>query len=786
VIAAGLLLLICALCGSALRRLVGLPPASPAAPAVGFAALLVLVTLMMRLPGRAWSAAGVVGVVTVASVVYLRLGGAVGVLPFWAVVLALVVLALALLPFAVSGRSGLLGEGTNDDMAEHLLAAWTLQGHAPLQSSKLLASGYPVGPHSLAATLASATGISLEHAFTGVIVAVPALLALAAAGLLETGPRALRALVAAAVGLCYLQAAYLVQASFKEPIEAVLLVAFAAGLLELELRRPRGAARTVPLAVLAAGSVYVYSYAGVVWPAGTFVLWWLVRGAARKRPDRRIIARVRASAVSFAIGAGAFMVLVAPEIPRMVHFAHSGYNREGSGVYGDLLRALPPQEALGIWPRLDFRFTVPLGSFGGILVLAALVALVACLVAAVHRRDFVVPSALVVASSVYALSAPRSPYTAAKALVIVAPVVTLLLGRELLTLQRSARIGQPWTTAAAAALAGLLVAGVYSDLEVLRDGPVGPRHRAEQLAALRPLIGQQATLFLGADDYVHWELRGANVATPPEPLYTRTVVPLRTTKARRRPGRLDPVGAATTTNRLAGVGLAFDFDSVPSGVLNRFAFAILPRSGYRSVPPANWRLVKTTGSYELWRRAGPTRPRQTLNEFDNPGAILDCATGAGRRIASQPGVAMVRPVPVVGPRTSWQGPVGYAGKAVTQILEFGRGTWAISLQYDGSVGLTVIGPGLRAALPAALEPLGPYWLVGDIHVKRPARVKLVVRYDSLTLLGRVLGAFGLTRAPAPTGIKALGQIAAVPVPTGAHLVPLRRACGDYFDWYETA
>src|SRR5947209_18478307 len=136
----------------------------------------------------------------------------------WAAAVAVVVVLLASVPFGVFGRTGLLGVGTNDDMMEHLLAAWTLQGGSPLDLSKLIVSGYPIGPHSLAATIAAGTGMSLEQAFTGLIIAVPALLAIAAGGLLDVGPRGLRLALAAAVGLCYLQAEYLVDASFKEPM----------------------------------------------------------------------------------------------------------------------------------------------------------------------------------------------------------------------------------------------------------------------------------------------------------------------------------------------------------------------------------------------------------------------------------------------------------------------------------------------------------------------------------------------------------------------------------------
>src|SRR5207248_8082847 len=143
-------------------------------------------------------------------------------------------------------------------------------------------------------------------------------------------------------------------------------------------------------------------------------------------------------------------------------------------------------------------------------------------------------------------------------------------------------------------------------LELLRDGPVVAPAHARELAQLRRLIGGSPTLFLGADDFVHWELRGARIATPPQPLYTTTVVPLRRTKAQQDPGLRKLRGPTTTRNRFAGLWLGFDFDSIPTNVLDRFTFAILRHSSYQSAPLPNWRLVAKTGSYGRWRRTGPT------------------------------------------------------------------------------------------------------------------------------------------------------------------------------------
>ena len=201
----------------------------------------------------------IVAVVVLASLVYIAHAAGRSPFPLWTVAVAAAAVLVALIPFAAAGHVGLLGVGTNDDMSEHLLAAWALQGHAPINSGSLIGSGYPIGPHAIAAAISTATGISLERAFTGLIVAVPALLALAAAAAIPGASRVGRSIVAVAVGLCYLQAAFLVQASFKETTESLILVASVAALYQAGRGQNGRRLRLVPLAVLGAGSVYVNS-----------------------------------------------------------------------------------------------------------------------------------------------------------------------------------------------------------------------------------------------------------------------------------------------------------------------------------------------------------------------------------------------------------------------------------------------------------------------------------------------------------------------------------------------
>ena len=170
-------------------------------------------------------------------------------------------------------------------------------------------------------------------------------------------------------------------------------------------------------------------------------------------------------------------------------------------------------------------------------------------------------------------------------------------------------------------------------------------------------------------------------------------------------------------------------------------------------------------------------------EVDNPGAILDCRTRAGRAIARRPGVAMTRPAPVIGDRWWWKGRVGYAGTSTEMTLRLPRGMWGISLQYDSVAPVTVRARGLNAALPANLEPLGPYWYVGSLAVRHARRIAFVLRYRRLPLPGRLLGSSGQTRAPTPTGLIPRGRLTATRLPVRDRPVALHDACGRYVDFY---
>src|SRR3954447_5889071 len=198
-------------------------------PAVGFAAIVAVAGIGARLPGGGTTATLLVVVVVLASLPALgrryRLGSA---LAEGGPVVIAVALVLAI-PFAVSGRWGLLGVGFNNDLGLHLAwSEWLRSGFGPKPDA-----GYPLGPHGLSIAVASLPKIHLGRAFVGQIIAITVLTGLPAlVALRDLGP-VRRTIAALLIAVPYLAASYYAQAAFKETAEALFVLAFALALPEL-------------------------------------------------------------------------------------------------------------------------------------------------------------------------------------------------------------------------------------------------------------------------------------------------------------------------------------------------------------------------------------------------------------------------------------------------------------------------------------------------------------------------------------------------------------------------
>ncbi|HEY1596275.1 MAG TPA: hypothetical protein VGF74_12825, partial [Thermoleophilaceae bacterium] len=685
--------------GLALWRLSGWERASFCAPAAGFALLLVLTEVAARLPGRTITAAVVVAVVFLAAgLVLLAAPYPPALVATDGFILAVLSLLIAGLPFAVSGHFGVLGVGDNNDMSVHMGASYWLQTHAVQQDVMLVKPGYPLGPHAMAATLGTAFGISVEQAFTAVLMAVPALTALAAFGGLDRLARAPRLIGALLVGFAYMAASYYAQGAFKETIEGLFLVAFVLGLREFagELHWPQ-ARQAVPLGVIAAGAVYTYSFPGAYWLLAALGLAWLAM-ALRGGPGfvARAVYLVRDSVWPLAAGALAFVVAIAPDLNRLIHFATSHYNNEPPAGLGNLEHAISPAQALGVWLASDFRFD-PHPRWLTLIGLAlAAGALVWALWAWWRDDDVTVPAAFVGALVVWFVATKtKNPYNAAKGLAIMSPLVMLLIVSVLLAPRRELRFARPGLERLRAPVAAVLVLlAAASSFLALRDAPVGPTVPWNQLSAFRPQIKGQVTYALYDDDFALWQLRDGIIGRF-RFLYTPLLIPI----SREKPWT---------------PGQQVDFDSLSAATLDRTRFVVTSNSPFVSQVPPNFRLAARTPLYELWQRTGLTVPRRVLAESGRPGATLDCTTPTGRALSRRRGTAHVIPAPVVAGPETWSSDVKGAGDSASQQLKLPRGSWDISLQYVSREPLTVSGHGFSTKLPGNLARLGPYFVVGRV------------------------------------------------------------------------
>jgi hypothetical protein len=517
---------------------------------VGLAILCAVCWATVRLPGHGQVSAIVVLALLAVSAVYLqgRGGGwreALG--EGWPV--AVLAALAASLPFIVEGHFGILGTSFNPDLSQHLLAADQLaHGH----SGQLIRQGYPLGPHSIVVALDKGLDIGLVKGFSGLTMAVAVLAPLTALGAfreLRPLPRTAAALV---VGLAYVVASYFAQGAFKETIEAFLLLGFVLALREAWREPIDSALRFVPVALIAIGTVYVYSFPGLLWLLGTVVVWALLEALIGWFRDRgRVRAVVGDLAKPVGVALLAFVVLLAPEIGRMIDFhKFETFDPDGPGL-GNLFGQISPFEALGIWPSGDFRLApgdgaVPAAAYylgAAFATVLLLYGIWACW----RRRETVVLSGLAVAAVAYfAARVAGTAYTGAKAIEIAAPLCALTI---LLPLTHDVQLfliphirgkrnsgeggGAPeGGTAAAERTAGrggalalpaavlfLGAAGLCSAL-ALANAPVGPGTYSSSLTRLRTLVEDGSTVVLAssellADDhgtnYIAWELRGGRV-----------------------------------------------------------------------------------------------------------------------------------------------------------------------------------------------------------------------------------------------------------------------------------
>ena len=773
---------LCLLAGRLALAALGANRAGGLEGAVGFGTLTIAAGLLVRLPGRAATAAILIGLaMTLGALARLRArrmaGAADGRAEAWTpwaapAAVAVLTILLAAVPFLLAGRGGILGEGiyTNDHAAQLYWADWLQRGFGPEPTA--VAWGYPVGPQSLAAVLAEGTGANLVDAFNALLLAIPALTGLVALSLLGHLRAVPRVASATLAGLPFLGASFLAQSAFKETAMALFVLAFAAA-LALASERVAGAppplsrrAGAAAAAVIALAGVFAYSVPALAWFALIAPAWLAVAVVAGEvRIDwRGVGAALRRRRVALGVGALLVIGLAVLTAGRIADFTER--IGEVSASTGRLDSPVFPGEVLGIWPEGDFR--IVRGEVGGALLATALgaIALLAGAVVAARRGAYAVLAALVVAFGIYAGARLFSSiYVEAKALAVMAPlVVVVALGGLFAARGRGA-------LALRALGVAFLAGGLISTFLALREAPLGFGDRGEELEELALHADGEPLVFLGVDRFAGYWLRDALTASP---------------------GGYVPQDVRARRQKVWQQGDAMDLDTLAGSRLDEFDFAITTAAAYQSTPPANMEEVARTPSYVLWERTGRTPRGQVLNENGAPGAILgdgDPAVGAlacGGAERAPGGSALVLPEPVVGSPAGWSRPMPLeAPGRATQALELAPGAWQLSLQYHSEVDLDVAAEGLSAPLPASLVGMymtaqgqSAFWPVGGIEVPPGGgRVEVAVSAEEPGTLERAVGA---------TRRVWLGEVAATrvdPLAEAPDTVPLGAACGRYVDRY---
>jgi hypothetical protein len=791
--------LICAaslLVGRAILALAGRESWSWLEPAVGFGAVLTVTGLLARAPGHATTATlGLVALLVVAAALVARFPHSAPGAVREGLPVAILLAAVLSIPFAINARWGLLGVGFNNDLGLHLAwAEWLRSGFGPAPDP-----GYPLGPHGLADATAAVPGIGLGQAFVGEILAITVLSGLTALGAVRhLGPWR-RTLAAALVAVPYLAASYFAQAAFKETAEALFVLAFAVGLLDLERRRAEdipvldrpsplvGTWRWVPVALvplaLAGGIFFSYSFVGLVWPLAIAGRWSLqlpqVRQALRPRALLRFLLRP-ATLIAIALLGG---LAVLATVTGPFGFASSVNKVAASNTYG----AVSPLEALGVWPTPNYRLDAAGGAhLTGLAAALGGLALLVGIAWWVRRREYAVPIAFGVSTVLYVLSLLFSgDYSSAKALMILAPLAMLVAVRPLLEETaagggptpvrngRPPRAGPPWAPLRRLAWSALAIAFIggaaYSSFLALRDAPVGPPGHGTELRAFLPIVHGEPVLYAGQDRYAAYELLGADTHVP--------LVEFPDTEVASNPEKPFDTGDAYSP---------IDFDSFSRDTLERFDYAIAGRAAWNSQPPSNFKRVAVTPSYVLWKRTGPTpEDRHVLLEGTEAGARAGCAAPEIRILLANPGRASLFPDAVIGPKAGWEeGSVLGTGERTSQVLDLPAGAWNLSIQYFSPFDLALSAPGFREPLKAALDGQRPntislgnngqFWPAGRYR-SVGGKVRLTISSAEDSALQRLGGYDGKAY---------VGELVAVPA-APHRIVPLGAACEGWVDWYES-
>ncbi len=417
----------------------------------------------------------------------------------WALGAAAAVFAVYAAPIVLSGEPTIAGFIKLDDTATWLSLTDRIMEHgrdldglAPSTYEATLhfnlGDGYPIGafvPFGVGVRLTGTDAAWLIQPYIAFAAALLALCLWSLATPLARSPglRALAAFVGAQPALLF---GYYLWGGVKEVVAAALVAGFVALVAPA---RGRAGPTTGVAVVVAAALVGVLSAGGLVWLAPAVVA-IAVLGARRGGV---------ASLVRRAVALGACLALLSlPVIVSGALLPPTSSPLTDAGARGNLVGALEPAQAAGIWPAADFRYHPDAELAAYVLIAVACVAAVAGL-AWSRRRGEPGPLLYVLGAltSCAALVLVGSPWVGGKALATASPAIPF-----------AAMLGVGWLAAggrrlAAAAVAAVVAGGVlWSNALGYGGASLAPHDQLAELERIGDRIaGQGPTLMTEYEPY---------------------------------------------------------------------------------------------------------------------------------------------------------------------------------------------------------------------------------------------------------------------------------------------
>jgi hypothetical protein len=443
-----------------------------------------------------------------------------------------------------------------------------------------LETAYPLGAHSLLATLGGILRLRPEVMYQPVISSFAAFATIALAWLLGTaggGRRLAIGLAAVTAVAANLTFNYALQGNAKEiGLLASLTAAAAAGRFALTSANPVRA--TVVTAIPLAAALAFYNSAALPY-IGCFALALLLASLLQSGST------LRRSLLPAAVAGGVTLVVIS--LPTLVTVARSAQVVKGTfsagspaADLGQLARPLPLSEAAGTWLTGDYRQPVDgwWSSPNGVLIaLTFVLAAVGCVWMLRRRESGVLLLLVTFLGTLLILRSRVSPYAAAKMIALVAPSIVVCAALGCAWLARAWRPG-------AYGIAAVVALGIFaSNALSYRDVRLAPIDRMEAMRDIGERYANTRGLLLvdDGDEFAKYFLLPThmNVALEritPKPAYNNLSTSFMPRNA--------------------------DIDQMPIEFVESFPLIVQRRGPDASRAPANYRLDYENEYYRVWRR----------------------------------------------------------------------------------------------------------------------------------------------------------------------------------------